>query len=285
MTSLPSVYNPFIGFAAIFFCVGFGMLFLRKAVSSEIGPGYWAAGFFLNGAGFLFWAGKIRFEHGFFFIIGDFLHMIGFITLVCGAYGFAGKKFQKWHWGALGGLGASWLLAMGLFQQNTPLSFLLLMSLRAILFIWAGHMILTCISTNSKAGRTLTGGSLITWGVYVILFPFIFRVPELVPLAIGFLIGFHILAGMGMVILVVDRIRFRAEESETHIKRLEGLIPICSNCKKIRDDHDSWHILEAYIQERSDATFSHGICPDCSDTLYGEETWYKEMKKSKINLK
>lgn len=49
------------------------------------------------------------------------------------------------------------------------------------------------------------------------------------------------------------------------IKRLSGLLPICSYCKRIRSDHDYWEQLECYISEHSDAQFSHGICPACLD--------------------
>ncbi|NOX35150.1 MAG: response regulator [Deltaproteobacteria bacterium] len=54
------------------------------------------------------------------------------------------------------------------------------------------------------------------------------------------------------------------------IQTLKGFIPICSNCKKIRDDKGYWNSLETYIQEHSDAKFSHGICPDCTKKLYPE---------------
>ncbi len=67
----------------------------------------------------------------------------------------------------------------------------------------------------------------------------------------------------------------------TRIKTLDGLIPICSSCKKIRDDKGYWNLIESYIESHSDAAFSHGICPECSDSLYGEETWYIDMKKRK----
>lgn len=55
------------------------------------------------------------------------------------------------------------------------------------------------------------------------------------------------------------------EEALSRIKRLEGIIPICMYCKKIRDDNDSWQQMEKYISEHSDALFSHGICPHCFD--------------------
>jgi len=47
-------------------------------------------------------------------------------------------------------------------------------------------------------------------------------------------------------------------------------VPICSYCKKIRDDKGYWNILEAYIQERTEARFSHGICPECRHELSAE---------------
>jgi DNA-binding response OmpR family regulator len=47
------------------------------------------------------------------------------------------------------------------------------------------------------------------------------------------------------------------------VKQLEGIIPICMHCKKIRDDQNSWNQLEEYIIEHSEARFSHGICPHC----------------------
>jgi hypothetical protein len=55
----------------------------------------------------------------------------------------------------------------------------------------------------------------------------------------------------------------------SQVKTLSGLIPICASCKKIRDDKGYWNQLETFIQEHSEAEFSHGICPDCMKKLYG----------------
>lgn len=55
------------------------------------------------------------------------------------------------------------------------------------------------------------------------------------------------------------------------VKQLEGIIPICMYCKKIRDDKESWQQLEAYITEHSEAFFSHGICPDCYQKISSAE--------------
>ncbi len=53
------------------------------------------------------------------------------------------------------------------------------------------------------------------------------------------------------------------EEALRRIKTLNGILPICAHCKRIRDSVGDWHLLEEYIRERSDADFSHGICPEC----------------------
>ncbi len=55
-----------------------------------------------------------------------------------------------------------------------------------------------------------------------------------------------------------------------HIKTLQGIIPICSFCKKIRDDQGYWSQVEAYLSRHSDARFSHGFCPDCISRHYPE---------------
>lgn len=53
------------------------------------------------------------------------------------------------------------------------------------------------------------------------------------------------------------------EEALSSVKQLQGLLPICSYCKKIRDDRNYWEQVESYISRHSEAQFSHGICPDC----------------------
>jgi PAS domain S-box-containing protein len=58
------------------------------------------------------------------------------------------------------------------------------------------------------------------------------------------------------------------EDALNNIKTLKGLVPICASCKKIRDDKGFWNHLEVFIQQRTDAEFSHGICPACAKKLY-----------------
>jgi len=61
---------------------------------------------------------------------------------------------------------------------------------------------------------------------------------------------------------LADRLR-DLEDALARVKQLQGLLPICSYCKKIRDDGNYWNQVETYISAHSGAQFSHGICPDC----------------------
>jgi sigma-B regulation protein RsbU (phosphoserine phosphatase) len=54
----------------------------------------------------------------------------------------------------------------------------------------------------------------------------------------------------------------------SHVKQLQGLLPICMHCKKIRDDGDTWHRVESYIEEHSDAMFTHSLCEECMTKHY-----------------
>ena len=58
------------------------------------------------------------------------------------------------------------------------------------------------------------------------------------------------------------------QKALAEVKTLSGLLPICSGCKKIRDDHGYWNRIETFISEHSDAQFSHGICPDCAQKYF-----------------
>lgn len=70
--------------------------------------------------------------------------------------------------------------------------------------------------------------------------------------------------------LIIDRTAIQTRQLSRQVLLLEGLLPICSHCKKIRDQNDQWQVMENYIMERSAATFTHGICPDCMREHYGE---------------
>ena len=60
----------------------------------------------------------------------------------------------------------------------------------------------------------------------------------------------------------------RLQDALAKVKVLSGLMPICSSCKKIRDDRGYWSAVETFVSENSDLRFSHGFCPDCAKAMY-----------------
>jgi PAS domain S-box-containing protein len=88
-----------------------------------------------------------------------------------------------------------------------------------------------------------------------------------------------------LAMLIDNTARKRAEEERerlildlkdaiSRIRTLSGMLPICSSCKKIRDDKGYWEQIEVYVRNHTEADFSHGICPECAEKLYPE--YYKD---------
>jgi hypothetical protein len=93
----------------------------------------------------------------------------------------------------------------------------------------------------------------------------------------GLVAGAIAALGIGVYLFRVRRLKVRQRELEagiaealSKIRVLRGLFPICASCKKIRDDQDHWTPIESYIRDRSEAEFSHAICPECMTRLYPE---------------
>jgi CheY-like chemotaxis protein len=84
---------------------------------------------------------------------------------------------------------------------------------------------------------------------------------------------------------LADRVR-RLEEALSNVKQLQGLLPMCSYCKRIRDDQNYWQQVESYFSDHSDVQFSHSYCPDCFEKYVkpqlealdalGDGTWQDE---------
>jgi hypothetical protein len=80
-------------------------------------------------------------------------------------------------------------------------------------------------------------------------------------------ICFFVLELLALLTLLLGR---QSRKLRQRVQTLEGLLPICSFCKSIRDDKDEWVQLEAYMARHSGAVFSHGLCPVCAKKHYGE---------------
>lgn len=80
----------------------------------------------------------------------------------------------------------------------------------------------------------------------------------------------YLIKGQTDANLMTRAIRYAIErkEAQSNIKALHGLLPICSACKKIRDDTGYWNRLEEYITDHSEAVFNHSMCPECFEVHY-----------------
>lgn len=76
-----------------------------------------------------------------------------------------------------------------------------------------------------------------------------------------------------------EKLIYELNKALSNVKRLSGLIPICSSCKRIRDDKGYWNQIDSYIRDHSEAEFSHGICPECMKKLYPD--FYEEVEEAK----
>lgn len=77
---------------------------------------------------------------------------------------------------------------------------------------------------------------------------------------------------LSLLAYLVDSVAKQTTKTESKVKLLEGLLPICASCKKIRNEKNEWQQLESYITKHSEASFTHGVCPDCAKKLYGFDT-------------
>ncbi len=76
-----------------------------------------------------------------------------------------------------------------------------------------------------------------------------------------------------------DELIVKLRDALENVKKLSGLLPICSSCKKIRDDRGYWNQIETYISEHSEALFTHGLCDECTKKMYPE--YYDRIKERK----
>ena len=71
----------------------------------------------------------------------------------------------------------------------------------------------------------------------------------------------------------LEKVIEELQEALEEVRTLQGFLPICASCKKIRDDRGYWNQIEQYIQEHSAVKFTHGLCPECIEKYYGKEDW------------
>lgn len=93
-------------------------------------------------------------------------------------------------------------------------------------------------------------------------------VPYTLPVAI--LNGCVRVAVLFIITFLCAKLSESIQALRARVRTLEGILPTCAFCKDIRDEKGEWHQIEAYVASRSEAKFSHGVCPDCANEHYGD---------------
>jgi hypothetical protein len=116
-------------------------------------------------------------------------------------------------------------------------------------------------------------------GAYLVKPPNLRQVERAIIIAMA---RFHDIMELRRINLELQTRNQEVETAMAQIKTLSGLLPICSSCKKIRDDQGYWEQVEIYIAKHSDADFSHGLCPDCMKTLYPDSYEKSQQRRQEI---
>jgi integral membrane sensor domain MASE1 len=127
---------------------------------------------------------------------------------------------------------------------------------------------------RETATATLLLSFMALWGTLNGSGPFARSTPHESILLLQVFMGVTAVLALGFAAVVKERLRaeerrkkllMKLQHALDRLKTLHGLLPICANCKKIRNDEGYWDQIEHYIEVRSQATFSHGMCPDCME--------------------
>jgi len=128
-------------------------------------------------------------------------------------------------------------------------------------------VVLTAYETSELVRRASAVGV----GAYLVKPPHVQEVERAITIAMA---RFGDMTQLRQLNAALEARKKELEEAYSKVKTLTGLLPICANCKKIRNDQGYWQRLERFFQEHSDIMFSHGLCPDCFES-------YKSMINSK----
>ena len=170
------------------------------------------------------------------------------------------------------------LAALGIlfyeFASATGYGLIVIMLITGIGWIWAGHLFK---SSGRQVGhvRWIPAICLIGMGFHQWALPIYRLIPTYSPWAFNITLVFQLGIAIGVLVVFTRAGSMQLAEANAALKKslskaLSGFIPICANCNSIRDQHKKWCRLETYISARTDAQFSHSICPDCAEKLYPE---------------
>lgn len=222
-------------------------------------------------------------------VVPDAISIIAGGTLIVGsvvsiAYGldlFLGKSTRIRQYGLLMILTITGLLHFTYLSSSVNARIMIVSSAIVVIDLWCAFLIGKEVpKLLGVANRFLTAAFIMSAVLNALRFAlaafFDPKIPDLMvasrlhAISLLLMTGVHIFVMLGLLLLNFLRVEQDLKGSLDEIRILQGIIPICSSCKKVRDDRGAWKQIESYIRDHSEAQFSHGICPDCAHRLYPE---------------
>jgi len=255
------------------------MLYIYVARKTYPGFGLWVCGVSFHTAGMLLLASRGHVPDLFSVVVANLFIALYLVFLTCGGTAFVGGRQRIWlHAASTVFLAAETLY----FTYIVPSVSTRIVTISVILILyglWLGSIIIRKVPL--LLGRinwflTVAVGAFVCWLAVRIVLTLLFERQMNELMSPSFVQGasfvvfalLNVLSSLGLIILNFQRLENDLLKSLEEVRTLRGIIPICSVCKKIRDDQGYWNQLEAYMREHADIRFSHGICPECREKLY-----------------
>jgi hypothetical protein len=280
-----SVISAFLFLSLVFF------LATRKTY-----PGFrrWTSGVGILALGYLFLCLREIVPDAVSIFAANLAFPLGMVMLLEGMRRFLGLSplSKVWYYSVLGVpfLG----LVVFYYDWNSPVLRNVVISAAVTVPHWAMAVLIFRQSASHKSMFFTVIGSLFAFGAAVIVARALWSIFEprfhlllASPVQFTFFLSLVVLQiGENLCFIMLNSERLESElvEAKTtlsstvqeleralgEVKTLTGLLPICAHCKNVRDDQGYWRAVEHFIEEHSEAQFSHGICPDCLQKLYPE---------------
>jgi hypothetical protein len=268
------------------FLVGGGFLLYRTSLKFWPGFNQWLYSYGLLSSTFLVLMLRGSFNISINIFLANFLPGLVVVLRLDGLYRFFEMPPLRRRFYYLILLISSISVISQVFNDSPMLRTFIINLLIIPCLIFSIHLLIQKIDENNRRINYLLIVTYLTYlFVFIVRIIFWFQNPTVGMLEPTFFhllfyfafIPFEICQGVGFLLLNTFRIDKERKESaeqlattQQELKLLSGLLPICSHCKKIRDEEGKWTAVETYIAKRSDANFSHGICEDCHKEHYSE---------------
>jgi hypothetical protein len=244
-------------------------------------PGFrlWTAGSLAMGAGMILLSLRGIIPAFLSILVANVLIVAELVLIRRGLADFAGQPARPWPDAAFLVLYAFLICWFTYFQPDTAARVVILSASFACYLAWSVQVAAGPVAKLLGARNRLLLASMAALAAFYALrvvltllgppTPNDLLAPSrLVAATLIFSLAMHILIVNGLVMLNVQRLEMELTAAQGEVNLLSGLLPICSGCKRIRDEQGGWQPVESYISGHSEAEFTHGICPDCLRQRY-----------------